>query len=65
MASETIITNICLFIASIGAIILFVSTIGIKNKNAKDNAAIAMAAILVFQTFFLDFLIWTNLIKIA
>lgn len=65
MAKEPFITNIGLFIAAIGAIILLISLSSIKNKNTKDNLAIAMITILVIQTFFFDFLIWTNLIKLA
>lgn len=63
MAKESFVTNIGLFIAAIGAIILLISLSSIKNKNTKDNIAIAMIIILVIQTFFLDFLIWTGLVN--
>lgn len=64
IARETFITNVSLFIVAIGAVIILSAICSVNNKNIKDNAAIAMAVILVFQTFFLDFLIWTNLINL-
>ncbi len=65
ITKQSFVTNIGLFIAAIGAIILLASLISIENKNTKDSVAIAMITILVIQTFFLDFLIWTNLIRLT
>lgn len=62
IVNETRITNICLFIVAIGAVIILSSVSSVNNKNAKDNVAIFASIILVIQTLILDFLIWSSIL---